>query len=236
MPTPHTNHPGHTHRAIAALHRLPCRPRLAIAAGVMLLAFFVLPVALPAQTRALLAWNAGAWLFIALIVWMMAHDAHGSIRAHAAAEDENRWVLLLVGVLAVIAALAAIVAELGNARQAEGLAKAAHLGLVAATILSAWTFIHLLFALHYAGEYFAPDAATDSADDTREGLGFPGGKEPGWSDFAYYSFVIACACATADVDTVSRAMRRTTLAHGIIAFLFNTVILALTINIGAGLT
>jgi hypothetical protein len=70
---------------------------------------------------------------------------------------------------------------------------------------------------------------------TRAGLQFPGDREPGYGDFLYYSLVIGCACATADVETASRVMRLTTMVHCVVAFFFNTIILALTINIGAGL-
>ena len=176
-----------------------------------------------------------AWLFFILVGMMMRRSTKATIRTQAEREDESQWVLLTVGVGAACAALAAIVAELGPVKALEGPVRAAHLGLVAATILSAWTFIHLLFALHYAHEYYADAPETPAPDDTRAGLKFPDGPEPVYLDFLYHSFVIGCACATADVETISKTMRRTTLAHGVIAFFFNTVILALTINIGAGL-
>ena len=64
---------------------------------------------------------------------------------------------------------------------------------------------------------------------------FPATAQPDYRDFLYYSFVIGCACQTGDVATISPAMRRLTLVHGIVAFAFNTAILALTINVGASL-
>ena len=68
------------------------------------------------------------------------------------------------------------------------------------------------------------------------GLEFPGGHLPEYSDFLYFSFIIGVACQTGDVDISSRHMRRMALLHGLIAFLFNTVILAATINIAASLS
>jgi len=215
--------------------RLRRRPRLLIAGAVMLAMYLILPASIRTETRALLAWNAGTWLFLAAIGAMMAHEPRATIRLYAAAEDSGQWVLLVVGVIAAVAAVAAIVLELGGLKDSTGMAKAMHLGLVATTILSAWGFIHMMFALHYAAEYYGLDSRSTAEDDMRAGLDFPGEREPGWGDFAYYAFVIGCACATADVDTLSPAMRRTTLVHCVVAFLFNTVILALTINIGAGL-
>jgi uncharacterized membrane protein len=167
---------------------------------------------------------------------MAAHATLDSMQAHAAQEDENQWVLLVVGTVAACAALAAIVAELGAVKDLVGWNKGAHIGLTAVTILSAWAFIHLLFALHYAHEYYGDrfDESSKALED-RKGLHFPGERDPTYGDFLYYAFVIGCACATADVETLSPSMRRTTLAHGVVAFFFNTIILALTINIGAGL-
>jgi uncharacterized membrane protein len=210
------------------------RPRIYICAIVAIIVYFATPHDTREATRALIAWNVGAFLFIGLVGWMAAHATAQSCRAHAALEDENQWVLLVVGTAAACAALAAIVAELGAVKDMAGFNKAAHIALTASTIVSAWAFIHLLFALHYAHQYYATDDG-DPATATRPGLKFPGEEEPTFGDFFYYSFVIGCACATADVNTISRVMRRTTLAHGVVAFFFNTVVLALTINIGAGL-
>jgi uncharacterized membrane protein len=211
------------------------RPRIYICAVVMVLVYLAIPHDVRVATRALIAWNVGALLFVALIGWMMARSTEESIQAHAAIEDENQWVLLVVGTIAACAALAAIVAELGAVKDLTGWNKGAHITLTAITIVSAWTFIHLLYTVHYAHEYYGDiyDESGKAVED-RKGLRFPGEHDPTYGDFLYFAFVIGCASQTADVETVSPAMRRTTLAHGIVSFFFNTVILALTINIGAG--
>ena len=207
------------------------RPRLYIGAAVMIVAYFALTGAgLREATRALVAWNVGSWTFLALVVVMVARDPPASIRNHAWREDENPWILLLVGVFAAAAAMAAIVWELGPVKDMTGLLKVGHVLLVALTILSAWAFIHVMFAMHYAGEYYA---AADPGQ-MRGGLKFPGDDDPVWGDFLYQAFVIGCACATADVNTTTSTMRTVCLAQGVVAFFFNTIILALTINIGAG--
>jgi uncharacterized membrane protein len=211
------------------------RPRIYICALVMVLVYLAIPSDMRVATRALLAWNTGALLFIVLVGWMMARANEASIQAQAALEDENQWLLSAVGTVAACAALAAIVAELGAVKDLTGWNKGAHITLTAITIVSAWTFIHLLYTLHYAHEYYG-DVYDESGKATadRKGLRFPGERDPSYGDFLYFAFVIGCASQTADVETVSPAMRRTALAHGIVAFFFNTVILALTINIGAG--
>ena len=87
-----------------------------------------------------------------------------------------------------------------------------------------------MFALHYAGVYFKPRKG-----GIRGGLEFPGDAEPGWMEFFYQAFVIGCAFATADVNVTSKRMRRICVIQGVVGFFFNTIILALTINIGADL-
>ena len=87
-----------------------------------------------------------------------------------------------------------------------------------------------LFTLHYANIYYRPHKHGPPG-----GLDFPGEHAPDYRDFLYYSFVIGCAAQTADVDTTSRDMRMVSLVHGVVAFAFNTAILALTINVGASL-
>jgi uncharacterized membrane protein len=229
----HETQPRRHSRVLSSIRH---RPRIYICGVVMLVSYFLLPNDIRVATRALIAWNVGAALFIVLVGWMMARSTEKSIREHAAIEDERQWVLLVVGTVAACASLAAIVAELGIVKDLTGLNKAAHILLTGVTIVTAWTFIHLLFTVHYAHEYYV-DQDGDPATPAPEtpGLNFPGCVNPTYGDFLYFSFVIGCASQTADVETVSKVMRRTTLAHGVISFFFNTVILALTINIGAGL-
>jgi len=209
------------------------RPRLLIGAGVGIVAYILCPWQMREATRALVGWNVGAWVFLAMIVQMMLTSKSGDIETHAAQEDENTLALLTIAVVAATWALVAIVWELGPVKDMHGLNKGLHLGLVGATILSSWAFTHLMFALHYAGHYYVKDGSED--DGLIGGFAFPQCDKPGWGEFCYEAFTIGCACATADVNLTSRGARVVVLVQSIIAFFFNTIILALTINIGAGL-
>jgi uncharacterized membrane protein len=203
------------------------RPRLLIGAGVGVLAFMLCPWRMREATRALIGWTVGAWLFLILVAWMM-FGAREDIETHAAQEDERTLSLLIVAVVAATWALVAIVWELGPVKDMHGLNKGLHLGLVGATIFSAWAFTHVMFAMHYV-----PDGSDD--DGLIGGFAFPQCPKPGWAEFCYEAFTIGCACATADVNITSRGARVAALIQSVIAFFFNTIILALTINIGAGL-
>ena len=216
------------------LQAMRYRPRLLICTALAVLVFFAVPSDHGAASRALVAWNLATWTFIALVLTMMRRDSRESIRRHATLEEENPWVVLVLGNIAATAAMAAIVWELGPIKDMKGLVKGEHIALVAATILSAWTFIHVQFALHYAGEYYARPRHHHGAGAHRGGLEFIGGVDPGWTDFLYQAFAIGCSCATSDVNTNTTAMRAAILVHSVVSFFFNTIILALTINIGAG--
>lgn len=212
------------------------RPRLLICVVIGVASGFLLPAAWRTSTRVLVAWNIATWLYVVLALWMMMRSTASSIHRRAVMIDESRFVVLTLATVAAIASLGAIFAQLGLVKETQGYLKALHLSLAGATILSAWIFIHLMFAQHYAHEYFLErDAEKLLPEDQRGGLCFPGNRKPLFADFLYYSFVIGCASQTADVETTSAEMRVITLIHGVISFFFNTTILALTINIGAGL-
>lgn len=218
------------------LVHLFARPRLLICVTIGIASAFLSPSVWRLSTRVLVGWNFATWLYILLVIWMMRKASPSSIRRRALMTDESRFVVLTLAIAAAVASLGAIFAQLGGVKDAQGYAKGLHLGLVTATILSGWIFIHLVFATHYAHEFFLErDAEKLLPEGERGGLRFPGARKPQFVDFLYYSFVIGCASQTADVETTSAEMRVITLLHGVISFFFNTTILALTINIAAGL-
>jgi uncharacterized membrane protein len=211
-------------------------PRLFAGIAVSLLTGVLLPDSFRLATRLLIAWNAGIWLYFIAAGIMIARATPQSTRRRAETSDEGRFFILVFTSLAAIAAMAAIVAHLAIVKDSTGVMKGLHIGLAAATIVSAWFFIHLTYALHYAHEYFDEYfAEPDRPAAQRGGLAFPGTEHPDYYDFLYFSYVIGVACQTADVIISSRAMRRVALIHCVLAFFFNSAVLALTINIAAGL-
>ena len=210
------------------------RPRLAAAFAVALVIAFALPSAWRSTTRLLIAWNAGCWLYFVLSAWLIAQSSEQSIRRRARVTDEGKFAILLLTILAAGAAFGAIVAQLGQIKEMSY--KGPHIALAGLTVLSAWALIHLTFALHYAHEYFDEIATAGAGVSARRGgLNFPGDEEPDYLDFLYFSFVIGVASQTADVAVTSKFMRRNALVHCVLAFLFNSALLALTINIAASL-
>ena len=212
--------------------QIRARPRLAAAAFVGVMTASLLPnsIASHSITRLIIGWNAGACLYILLAGIMMVRATHDAIRHRARIQDEGQLLILLLVAIASIASLGAIVAELATAKDLTGTLKYEHIGLAAFTIFSSWAFTHVMFALHYAHDYYV--ACTNHKP---AGLEFPGTEPPDYMDFLYFACVIGTSGQTADVSFSSSAMRRIGLLHCVLAFLFNTTILALTINIAASL-
>ena len=208
------------------------RPRLFVCAGVVVALGVAMPqfVSLPNVTRWLIAWNAGAMLYVALAAVMMGRSSEEGMRLRAQLQDDGQWVILALVVVSAIASLAAIASELSVVRDLHGLAKSAHIGLAISTVLTSWAVIQVMFALHYAHDYYAA-----AARNIRPGLQFPDSEPPDYADFFYFSAIIGTSGQTADVSFVTKPMRRIGSLHCILAYLFNTTVLALLINIGASL-
>jgi uncharacterized membrane protein len=181
-------------------------------------------------TRLIIGWNCGAGLYLLLALRMMFWSPHERMRTRALEQDEGRLVILALVVGAAIFNLGAIVAELAVAKDMHGAVRYTHMGLAALTILSSWAFTQVMFALHYAHDYYVAEIKGSPG-----GLAFPGSLPPDYGDFLYFACVIGTSGQTADVSFTSRAMRRTGLLHCVLAFFFNTTLIALTINIASGL-
>ena len=217
-------------RASARLTRLvTSHARLFIALIVGILIALLLPEKFSRLTRLILAWDGLALFYIVTTGRLMIQSNVQSCRNRSSFYDEGDWIILFATLAGTIISFGAIIAELGASKSA-GQPFVLIFALTAGTVALSWAFTHMIFALHYANLFYHTDAKGEHG-----GLLFPGNREPDYRDFLYYSFVIACAAQTADVSTVSPEMRRVTVIHCVTAFAFNSAILALMINISAGL-
>ena len=209
------------------LRVIRARPRLfsSSALGLVVTVALVAVPRLRAVTGFLVGWDVGVGVYLALAAHMMAVSSVQRIRHRAMQEDEGQAAILVLTVAAALVSLVAIFAHLGtatNGGRGGGLWRLVFVGL---TIFLSWAFIHTMFALHYAHEYY---------DRTAGGMAFPGDdREPDYWDFVYFSFVIGMTSQVSDVGVTSKEIRRTVTAHGVVAFVFNVALLALTINLAA---
>ena len=208
------------------------RPRLIAATVCGLAATPLLPASFLPLTRALTAWDIGCAAFLLLNAELFTRQPDRSIARDAAAQEEGEWTIFALTVCAVVASFAAILGEFSAGKDAPAALRDFRTGLVASTLLLSWLMTHTVFALRYAHEYYGTTVDRLKVD---QGLEFPGDKPPDYWDFFYFALVLGMTFQVSDVQITSRKLRRLATAHGLLGFLFNTVILALSVNIGASL-
>ncbi len=212
-----------------ALH-LRAHPQLLAAVIVGVLVGWLSPGLPRATERIIVGWNVGAWLYLALIGLMMLRADGRSLKRIAAKHAEGAATALGIVVAASVATLVALALEMAAAK-AQGLADSwLYLLLASSTLACSWLVMPVIFALNYASRYYLGRPPG--------GLGFPSDDaafEPDYTDFLYLAFAIAVAFQTSDVNITSRSMRRLVTAQGVLAFFFNSAILALIINAAANL-
>ena len=218
------------------LNSLTLRRRLIVSIFCGLLLYFLLPASLGLPLRPLVAWDFTALIYIAWSLAIMINDTdYQHLKRTAKLDDESRWIFLSLECLAAIASLGAIAGLLTHMKDLPKPLFTAHISAAAVTIIGSWALVHIIFAFHYAHDYYGDADPSPHAYEEREGLKFPGKEQPVYLDFLYYSFVVGMTCQVSDVQIISRAMRRQTMIHGVMSFFFNTVILAISINMAASL-
>jgi uncharacterized membrane protein len=201
---------------------------LAVAAGIA--AFALSPGTIDLNLRAAIAWDAFAVVFLALAFGLMMTSTSETLRQRAAKQDESRVVIFTILLLAIAASFWAIAGVLKEARQVE--AKLLPVTFAIASLCLSWTVTQVVFTFHYAHEYYAPD---EGAERLSEGLLFPDTDKPDYWDFFYFATSFGAASQTSDVSIRTKALRRLATLHAVISFFFNVAVLALAVNIGAGL-
>ena len=199
------------------------RPRTFIALAAGILVSLLLPGSYRLVTRFLFGWDALIAVYLVLVYAMMLCNDHQHIRRAAAMQDDGRFVILLVTATGAFASIAAIVSELGTPHRG-----VLELSIAITTIALSWAAVHTTFALHYAHDYYRSARPG--------GLQFPSGDKEDHADywdFVYFSFVIGMTAQVSDVGITDKTIRRTATAHGIVSFIYNTALLALTVNIAA---
>lgn len=187
------------------------------------------------EVQLITVWNSFAVTTLVL-AWMeiITSDAFTAVRT-ARIQDTGRIAIFSVVVIGALASLAAVVSVLATAKAFHGRILLTHLLLAVGTVLCSWVLLHTIFALHYAHLFYRREDEDDRDDEPGDGLEFPNTKRPDFLDFTYFSFVIGMTFQVSDVQITAPGIRRLALVHGLLSFLFNTVILALAINLASGL-
>lgn len=184
-----------------------------------------------AQTRAIAAWDVGALVFLILAVRLFATRAPEQMAADTEVQEEGQWTIFWVMLLSTIFSFVALSGEFSGLKDLPRVERNLHVALVAVTLTLSWLLAHTVFTLRYTYEWYD----LDDEGKVKQGLTFPADDQPDYFDFLYFSFVLGMTFQVSDVQIASRRLRRLALLHGLVSFLFNTVIVALTVNIAAGL-
>lgn len=169
----------------------------------------------------------------------MLQDTPEKMRHNAQQLDAGRLIILSLITAAACASLLAIVFLLHDTKDTKDSSPSLlllHLGLSAITIVGSWLLVHTIFAMHYARSYYRRHSKRNSDSKPIQNLDFPGGEEPDYKDFLYFSFGIGMTSQVSDVQVTSAELRCLVLFHSVLSFFFNTTILAMSVNIIAGLS
>ena len=194
---------------------------------VAIVTFFCVPWHFPWPVRALATWNAYNLTGLGMAWFSIVSTDPSEVARGASLQDSSRTAIFLFVVIAACTSIFAVAAELGTAKGLDHKHLGAHIVFCLLTIAGSWVLVHTIFTLRYAHVYYG------LGDDEKPtgGLAFPDEERPDYLDFAYYSFTIGMTSQTSDVQVNSQRIRRLTLVHGLISFVFNLAILSLSLNI-----
>lgn len=183
----------------------------------------------PPEEMVVLAWVSFSVVFLMLSWVVIFSSSPAFINKKADKEDGSRIFVFVMIIIAAVASFIAVVLLIISGKQSNsGIRPAEFLILAVGCMLLSWAMVHTVFTFHYAYLFYK--------EDQRKGLDFPGDAKPDYLDFAYLSFGVGSTFQVADVAIQAKNIRRTVLFHSIISFLINTFVVALSINIIAGIT
>jgi len=200
---------------------------IAVATGLLTLPMAALAVPLPYVP--LIAWDAAAIAFLILTWGRIARLDGAATAADAVREDPTRAGADLLLLVAAVASLVAVCYMIVQGRSSESSMIILHAGLGVASVIASWAVVHTVYTLRYARLYYS----------ARGGVNFHGsapGAQPQFSDFAYLAFTVGMTFQVSDTDLSSATFRANVLRQALLSYLFGTVIVALTINLVAGLS
>lgn len=227
-PSPKAAARGAPKPSTAARFVAPLRRRARLVVGVVA-GFAAWAVASRAGVPApgLIGWDVGGLIYLVGLWHLFLSTDEAELRRHAGDEDEKLGIILALLVAAVGVSVAALLVVLADAQPDDGASRIVAL----VTLLISWTLLHSVYTLHYAHDFFGKGGD----GKPRGGLDFPGSPPSSYLDFVYFAFCIGATFQVSDVDATSLRLRRVIVVHAVLSFLFNTVILALAINMAAAI-
>lgn len=207
-------------------HYISASHRLLLITVVGIASFFMLSSIPSIMVRIALSWIIASSLYVLSTFLMMHFSSQENIAHLSEKEDDGAIFILLITLLGSVTSLVVIVMIMTDIKSLMISDTAKEIGLVLLTYISSWFLIHTAFTLHYAHVYYQDYEKTKEPP-----LIFPSTLKPNYIDFFYFSMVLGMTCQTADVNIASTRMRYLAMIQGLTAFVFNTTLLVLTINL-----
>jgi len=213
--------------------RMDAQHRVFISLAVAAIVFFLTYTTLSVPSAILITWMSFA-LSAILLMWITILSSHPrEVQRIAKLQDSSRSMIFTIVTVASMASLLAVYFLLKSAKGHSQHAND-HVLLSITAVFVSWWLVHTVFTMRYAHMYY--DTARDDGTPKKGGgLQFPDETQPDYLDFVYFSFVLGMTFQVSDVEISSRYIRRVAWIHGLISFIFNTAIVALSINIISGL-
>jgi uncharacterized membrane protein len=222
-------------KVIHGIHRIKAHGRLLISLSVAFI-IFLLSQRTPPAIQFILVWSSFCFSVLLMLWAIILTTTAAEVRVIAGIQDSSRTIISVFVLFASVVSLFAVIflmRTLPNPKQA---GYPYHVGFAITSVILSWIMIHTVFAIRYAHLYYKLlFEERMSQKEHKGGLIFPNDDPPDYFDFAYFSFVIGMTWQVSDVQISSRRIRRMVLIHALLSFIYNTVILALTINIISGL-
>lgn len=214
--------------------RLHSVHKLLICIAIAAITYFIVNINhLDRLTHIMIGWDTFSFCMTIMSWITFSITTSQQIREQAKAQDSSRvliFVTILISTLASFLAVLLLIISKKEFKNTETL----HLIIAIAGMVFSWFLIHTIFTFRYAHIFYGDHE--EKPNTHAGGLEFPDDKRPDYLDFAYFSFVLGMTFQVSDVEVTSKRLRRFALFHGILSFIFNTVMIALTINIVAGLS
>ena len=207
-------------------HYISASNRLLLIALIGVASFFMLSSTPSIMVRLAISWIIASGLYVLSTFLMMYFSTKENIAHLAEKEDDGAIFILLIILLGSITSLVIIVIIMTDMKSLMVSDTATVISLVLLTYISSWFLIHTAFTLHYAHVYYQEYEKTKQPP-----LIFPDTIHPNYIDFLYFSMLIGMTCQTADVNIAHSRMRALAMIQGFTAFVFNTTLLVLTINL-----
>ncbi|MEO7120772.1 MAG: DUF1345 domain-containing protein [Ginsengibacter sp.] len=224
-----TKSPSSLSRSFEKIHSLA---KILICLGIALVVYFLVDLRhVDMLSHILIGWDTFC-LSMVILTWItFSVTTSHQIREQAGVQDSSRVIIFIIILIATLASFLAVLLLVLSKDKVKSV-ETFHLIVSIAGMILSWFLIHTIFTLRYAHIFYGDDKKNPKKH--AGGLDFPDDDTPDYLDFAYFSFVLGMTFQVSDVQITSKHLRRLAMWHGMLSFGYNTIMIALTINLIAG--